>query len=114
MSSIPLESTITPEDAEKGKLFDVPRVMIEIDTSDPSVIKLAFSGSVELDRTNRQQIDFYNRLKAGSESEVVVGVNVSGARKTHRRDGEGFVDAVVETKSIRVTDVYFAARDGDE
>lgn len=105
-SIIPLESAIKPEDAEKGKLFDVPRIEVNIDESDPSAIKLAFSGSIEFDRSNRQQIDLYNRLRAGSEAEVVATVHVAGARKTHRRDSDGYVDAVVETKSLIVTEVY--------
>jgi hypothetical protein len=110
MSSIPLAEagTIAPEDVDKGKLFDVPRIGIEIDESEPSVVKLAFAGGVELDRSNRQQIELYNRLKAGSENEIVVTLHVAGAKKTHRRDSEGYVDAIVETKSLIVTDVYFA------
>ena len=95
------------EDAEKGKLFEVPRVAIVIDESDPSVVKIAFSGSVELDRGNAEQVGFYNALRAGGEVEVVVIGHVAGAKKIHRRDSEGVVDAVVETKSIVVSDVYF-------
>jgi hypothetical protein len=94
------------EDAEKGKLFEVPRVAIVIDESDPSVVKLAFSGSIELDRGNAEQVEFYNGLRAGQEVEVVVTAHVAGAKKTHRRDSDGYVDAVVETKSVVVSDVY--------
>ena len=102
------------EDAEKGKLFEVPRVAVLIDESDPSVVKLGFSGSIELDRGNAEQMEFYNRLRAGQETNVVVTVHVAGAKKTHRRDSDGFVDAVVETKSLVVSDVYFSAPNGGE
>lgn len=93
--------------AAAERLFEVPRVAVVIDESDPSVVKLAFSGSVELDRANAEQVAFYNRLRAGHDTEVVVSAHVAGAKKVHRRDSEGDVDAVVETKSLVVTDVYF-------
>jgi hypothetical protein len=109
MSSIPLapvEGTESGEDVEAGKLFDVPRVKVVLDESDPNVIKLSLRGSVELDRTNADQVGFFNSLKAGTYTDLVVGVHVAGARKVHRRDSEGDVDAIVETKSLVVTDVY--------
>ena len=93
-------------DAEVGKLFDVPRVKIVIDKADPTVLKLAWSGSVELDRGNGKQVGFYNDLAAGKSVELVVTVHVAGARKVHRRDSEGDVDAIVETKSLVVSDVH--------
>ena len=116
MSSIPLDdhrtNTYDPPDPDTGQLF--PPVKIEIDRSDPNVIKLALRGSIELDRSNREQIDFYNALKAGTSDEIVVTVHVAGARKVHRRDSEGDVDAIVETKSLVVTDVYTVKREGGE
>jgi hypothetical protein len=107
-----VEGEIEGQDVDRGKLFEVPRVAIVIDESDPTVVKLAFSGSVELDRGNAQQIEFYNRLNAGDESDVTLTVHVAGAQKRHRRDAEGFVDAIVETKSLVVSDVY--VEQGDE
>ena len=105
--SIPLaEGTTRGEDIERGQLFDVPRVKVLVDESDPNVLKLSVRGAVELDRTNREQVEFYNALKAGHEAELVVTVHVAGSRKVHRRDSEGDVDAIVETKSCVVTDVY--------
>jgi hypothetical protein len=109
MSSIPL---VDPNE-EMGKLFDVPRVGIVTDLTDPTVIKLAFGGSIELDRGNAQQIEFYNSLMAGHASDLVIGVHVKGAKMAHRRDSEGDVDAVVQTKSLVVTDVYFDAQGDD-
>lgn len=94
------------EDVDAGKLFEVPRVAVAIDMSDPNVLKLAFSGSYELDRGHAQEVAAYNRLRAGEEVELALTLYVAGARKRHRRDSEGDVDAVVETKSLVVTGVY--------
>lgn len=107
MSVSLVEGTSQGEDPESGKMFDVPRVGIIVDDSDPTVIKLAFSGSVELDRTNATEVNFYNGLKAGHSAEIVVTVHTAGAQMRHRRDSEGDVDAVVQTKSLVVSDVYF-------
>lgn len=100
-----MNATATPE-----KLFEVPRVKILHDNSDPTVIKLAFSGSIELDRGNAANVEFYNALKAGQSVEIVVTTHVAGAKKIHRRDSEGDVDAIVETKGLVVSDVFFEVK----
>ena len=68
-------------------------------------VELAFSGSIELDRVNKEQVEFYNALRAGKPSSLEVSVHVAGAKTSHRRDSDGNVDAVVQTKSLIVTDV---------
>lgn len=93
------------QDAEKGKLFDVPRVKVIVDETDPTVLKLAFSGSIELDRAQKADVEFYNRLKAGGSIDFACSAHVAGAKTAHRRDSEGDVDAVVQTKSLIITDV---------
>jgi hypothetical protein len=113
MSAIPIEGASVTGDPDLGKLFDVPRIAVIVDESDPSVLKLAFSGQYELDRTNQQQVEAYNRLLAGESRELSVTVHVAGATMRHRRDAEGFVDAIVQTKSLVVSDVYFDERDDD-
>ena len=105
-TAIPVAGTKSGEDPDVGKLFEVPRVKVAIDTADPTVIKLAFSGSIELDRGNAKQMEFYNGLKAGQEAVIDVTCHVAGATMRHRRDSEGDVDAIVQTKSIVVSDVY--------
>jgi hypothetical protein len=100
------EGTAAGEDADAGKLFEVPRVKVVTDLTDPTVIKLAFSGSIEFDRSNGKEVAFYNDLKAGTSHELVVTVHAAGAQMRHRRDSEGDVDAVVQTKSLVVSDVY--------
>lgn len=94
------------QDVDKGKLLDVPRVGIIIDDSDPTLLKLAFSGGVEIGRSDSDWVKLYNRLAAGKSGDITVTVHVAGAKKTHRRDSEGDVDAVIETKSLIVTDIH--------
>jgi hypothetical protein len=111
-AEVPLASRNAPDgtesgpDAESGKLFEVPRVKVDVDRADPTLLKIAWSGSVELDRGNGKQVGFYNDLKPGQSMELVVTIHVAGARKVHRRDSEGDVDAIVETKSLVVSDVH--------
>jgi hypothetical protein len=55
-----IEGTASGPDADKGKLFEVPRVVVAVDETDPGTIKLAFSGSIELDRAKADDVAFYN------------------------------------------------------
>ena len=103
-----VDGTTGGEDAEKGKLFEVPRAAVTLDESDPNVIKLAFSGGVELDRGDATDVEFYNALKAGSYRDVKVTVFVAGPQNVHRRDSEGDVDAIVQTKALKITDISTA------
>lgn len=96
------DAALTGEDAEKGKLFEVPRVAVLVDESDPNVIKLKFSGSVELDRTNADDVALYNSFKAGKDADLNVGIFCAGPANTHRRDSEGDVDSIVQTKTLIV------------
>lgn len=106
MSALAIDGTTSGPDADRGRLFDVPRVGVLVDESDPTILKLAFSGSFELDRANEEHVNFYNGLEPGETRDVVVTVYVAGAKKTHRRDAEGGVDAIVETKSAVVAEVF--------
>lgn len=99
------ERELQGEDAEKGKLFEVPRVAVTVDEADPGVLKLAFSGQVELDRSKSDDVAFYNSLKAGKNADLNVQVFVAGPKNSHRRDSDGNVDAVVQTKSLIVHSV---------
>lgn len=102
------EGTSAGEDAEKGKLFEVPRVAVVIDESDPSVLKIAFSGSIELDRAKPNDVSFYNELVAGKGTDLHIEAHVAGATRRHRRDSEGDVDAIVETKSLIIHSIVDA------
>lgn len=88
---------------EKGKLFEMPK--IEIDESNPTAVTIAFSGSVTLDRSQQSDIDLYNRFKAGKVFDLHVSGFVKGPKTTHRRDSEGNVDAVMQTKSLVIDSI---------
>src|SRR5215471_19131620 len=92
---------------DKGQLFEVPRVTVLMDDSDPTVLKLAFSGSYELDRDNAGQVEAYNHLRAGREALLSLTVRVAGTQKGHRLDKEGDLADIVEAKRLVVVDVYF-------
>lgn len=100
------DTELEPGDPDAGKLFNVPRIAVDLDDSDPTVLKISFSGSVELDRARKVDVEFFNSLKAGKARDLEIGVHVAGAKTAHRRDSEGDVDAVVQTKSLIVTDLY--------
>lgn len=79
------------QDAEKGRLFEVPRVAIVVDDTDPTVLKLAFSGSIELDRTNASDVELYNRIVSGKNVALEVEAHVADDTPN---DGEGTYVAV--------------------
>ena len=108
----PIEGTSNGPDADKGQLFEVPRVAVTVDESDPGIIKLAFSGSIELDRASADDVALYNSLTAGQTVSLQVDAHVAGAKTSHRRDSEGDVDAIVQTKSLVVSDVYLERPEG--
>lgn len=109
MSVVELEG----QDPETGHLFQVPRVAVLQDTSDPTILKLAFSGSYELDREDAGQVAHYNRLRAGQESVLSVTVRVAGSQKAHRLDSEGDPSDIVESKRLVVGDVYFQGEEAE-
>lgn len=97
-----VDPTETAPDPDAGKLFDVPRVNIITDDTDPTILKLAFSGSIALERAIASDADLFNKLRAGQTVTLTVDAHVAGTKTTHRRDNEGDVDAVVATKSLIV------------
>jgi len=92
-------------DPDTGRLLDVPRVKILTDDTDPTVIRVTFSGKVDLTRSNSHDVDWYNQLVAGKPFSLTVEGHVAGSKTTHRRDSEGDVDSVVQTKSLTIDSV---------
>lgn len=98
MSALAEAPTGKTESEEQKQLFEMPKV--EIDESNPNAVSIAFSGSITLDRSQKSDIALYNRLKHGKTFDLHVSGLVKGSKKTHRRDNEGNIDAIVETKSL--------------
>lgn len=99
------DGTTAGPDPDTGRIFEVPRVGVLLDETDPTVLKLAFSGGLELDRADPGAVKLYNDLKAGRDVELRVTAFVAGGKMRHRRDSDGDVDAVVQTKSLIVHSV---------
>lgn len=95
------------EEAElqKEKLFEIPP--ISVDKTKPTLIKVSVSGSIKLDLSQASDVAFYESLKAGKVVELPTSFFVASTKKTHRRDSDGNVDAVPETKSLVVDGITF-------
>src|SRR4051812_26149855 len=94
------------EHEAEGKLFELPA--IEVDESNPTAVSIAFSGQITLDRSQADDMALYNQLKHGKSFDLRLSGLVKGSKKTHRRDSEGNVDAIVETKSLVIDSINTA------
>jgi hypothetical protein len=99
-----VEGTIDDEDPETGKLFDVA---VRVDDTKPTLISVSISGKIKLDLRRKADVDFYNALKSGKTFIAETHYFVASTKKTHRRDNDGNVDAVPESKSLIVDLVMF-------
>jgi hypothetical protein len=84
------------------KLFD-----IKPDKAKPTLITVNVSGKIKLDLSQASDVEFYNSLQAGKLVTYDTTFFVASTKKTHRRDNDGNVDAVPETKSLVVDGVTF-------
>lgn len=89
------------------RLFEMPAVTI--DESNPTQITLAFSGTITLDRSQTDDVALYNRLASGKLFDLNVSGFVKGANTVHRRDTEGNIDAVAQTKSLVIDSIMGTA-----
>jgi hypothetical protein len=94
------DTQIIEPDPDAGKLFDVPRANVALDDSDPSALRLTFSGAIQLNRDDPDDVAVYNRLREGRPAVLNITAHVAGSRLVHRRDKEGYVDAIVASKSL--------------
>lgn len=104
-------ATAPPGADEKEKeqplrLFDVTP-----ETSRPTIITVNVSGQIKLDMSKKSDVDFYNSLKPGKSVTYETEFFVASTKTTHRRDSDGNVDAVPQSKSIKVDLIRF---DGEE
>jgi hypothetical protein len=99
-------------DAEKGALFNkeqYDREDLQIDKIDGQTvdkIRVDFTGSVMLDRSDPADVAMYNRLTLGKECELRVAGKVSGSSGGYTTAKEGDLDAVVGKKSVKIETVW--------
>ena len=82
------------------RLFDV-----EPDKTKPSTIKVNVNGTIDLDLSQKADVDFYNQLQPGKLITRETTFFVASVKTTHRRDSEGNVDATPQAKSLVVDGV---------
>jgi len=92
---------------EKENVQQLKLVDIKPDKAKPTLIKVSISGSIKLDLSQKSDVEFYNSLEAGKLVELPTSFFVASTKKTHRRDSDGNVDAVPETKSLVIDGVTF-------
>lgn len=90
------------ENVEQPKLFE-----IKAETTRPTKINVNISGVIELDLSIESDCAFYNSLKPGKTVSFPTDYYVASVKTTHRRDGDGNVDAVPQSKSIKVDLVHY-------
>lgn len=99
-------------DAGKGQLFDKSQyeredLQIErIDGQDVDKIRVAFAGSVMLDRSDPADVALYNRLTLGGECELRCAGTVSGTAGTYTTSKGGDLDAMIGQKTVKVETVW--------
>ena len=116
----------TPEEIEAaaqqaaGALFDRSQYERE-DLAIPKVdgqtidrIRLDFSGSVFLDRSNPQDVALYNRLTLKGDVTLMVEGRCSDTGAKGATDRDGNLDVIVGHKKVRVHTVYLSTIDGLE
>lgn len=104
-SALASAPTGAEEGEDGGKLFEIPP--IQLDKAKPTQISVNVSGKIKLDLSQKTDVDFFNALQAGKTLELPTTFFVASTKKTHRRDGEGNVDAIPETKSLVIDGVTF-------
>lgn len=106
------DDTPLEPDAEAGALFNkeqYDREDLQIDRIDGQTvdkIRVDFTGSVMLDRSDPADVKMYNALTLGKECELRVAGKVSGSAGGYTTAKEGDLDAVVGKKSVKIDTVW--------
>lgn len=95
-------------DTAEARLFPLPR--IKADLTSPDVIRLAFTGVVELDRENADVVEYFNALKPGKLATICITARIDGGSKIYKLDDDEIAE-VFETKRIVATEVYIGGVD---
>ena len=90
--------------------YDDPRLAIDtVDGHKVDKISIRLSGSVELDRTNPEHVELFNRLKIGADVDFDKMPELAGyvSSKPPRavRSGDGYRADVAQTCVITITDI---------
>ena len=101
-----------PEDPDGEKLFDTSDYdredlqIAKVDGISIDKIRVKFSGSVLLDRSDPADVSLYNRLVMGREVDLRVAGKVRGAGAGWTTNREGDLDAVVGEKTVHIDTVW--------
>ena len=93
--------------------YDDPELAIaKVDGQEIDKIRLTFSGSVMLDRSDKADVALYNKLVL-SDSTVTLMVEgectATGAKKNTNREGD--LDVIVGVKGVKIGSVYVATQE---
>jgi hypothetical protein len=104
MSALAAAATGADEQEEPTplRLFEV-----KPDPAPPTLIAVNISGTIQLDLSQKSDVDFYNSLEGGKTVTYETEFFVASTKKTHRRDKDGDVEATPESKSLIVDLVHF-------
>lgn len=89
-----------PDETTPLRLFDIAP-----DTTKPTTIRINVNGTIDLDLSQKADVDFYNQLVPGKLITRETTFFVASVKTTHRRDSEGNVDATPQAKSLVVDGV---------
>lgn len=78
----------------------------KVDGESIDKIRIDFSGSVMLDRSNEADVAMFNRLKLGKDCELRCAGTVSGVKTGYTTSKDGDLDAVVGGKTVKVSTVW--------
>jgi hypothetical protein len=96
-----VSTTATPEGVE---LFDGTQYdsRPEIDGYRPDLMKLALSGSIDIDPSDQQQMEWFNNLRLGRLGVLTVTYSVAGKVTRHGVKGEAEEDHIVHQVTLKV------------
>lgn len=78
----------------------------KVDGNQIDRIKISFSGSIMLNRSDPADVALFNRLKLNQELELRCAGKVSGLATGYTTSKDGDLDAVVSSKTVKVETVW--------
>lgn len=103
--------------SETAPLFDRSKydneelALPKVDGEGIDKIRVDFSGSVMLDRMNKDDVALFRKLALASECELRVAGKIAAVKDGFTTNREGDLDALVETRSIKVDTLYVLSPD---